>query len=827
MATFSRRQGKRLNRAGRVLLAAAAVAAPLCLGGVPHWVAWLCAPLAFGALGLAVAGRDALKIPLFAWVPLGIAAFCALQLIPLPPALLDFMSPPSAGLREFALVPLGLEAWRPISLEPGATWRELGKHLLYAVAFLAAMHLSSGARGARPMLAGVIAVTGAFVASLAVLHPLLGLEQLFGVYTFVSQPRLMTSFGNVNHLAGFLILCGMLSVALAIEAQNRRIRIGWLLVFSACSGGTLLSLSRAGIAAYCGGLMLFLLAIVLTRESRKPSDGQDTTRTALRWGAAALAAVTIGAFVMFDRLAARFTDLPTYALKLMVWPSAAAATGDFWRTGMGRGAFEVAFTRFTPDHLGKTYTHPENFVLQLTTELGVIAAVLVIVAAALSVLLQIRAGKRTPLELAVAIAAVAVVLHNIFDFNLEYPGVALPLAIAFGIGAGDAEHLWGLRVRAVLFIAALAALTGVAFFLGTGRLRAEEDQLLTEYRATATAADVRKLVVPFIERHPADYLPYALAGAAYVEKKPVDPLQAIAFANRALYLFPKDFRSHQVAARALRRLGNRSQALLEYRLAYETTVNSNDPLTECIAYARDRDELLRCVPETVLHVATLLRFASGDKAGDACITALSTLPVEEGTASFAVQCAQLLIGLKRMDEAITVLDATAKAIGDKPELAIGKAEVLRQLGMPDEAITTLELALKKSPAHYDITVALADSYLAAKRFEAARAVVVKTTAVTTDSVKRATLKTMEAQIDLAIGETERAVREYRAAAQLQPTAQRHYATASALMKLRAFEDAWAEVRAGQRLDTSSGALTAEDNFKQTERGYRQLEAVKP
>ncbi|MBK7864876.1 MAG: tetratricopeptide repeat protein [Archangiaceae bacterium] len=206
--------------------------------------------------------------------------------------------------------------------------------------------------------------------------------------------------------------------------------------------------------------------------------------------------------------------------------------------------------------------------------------------------------------------------------------------------------------------------------------------------------------------------------------------------------------------------------------------------------------------------------------------ALTTVPVDSGTAPLAVQCAHLLIALKRIDEAIAVLDAAVLALGDQPDLSIGRAEVLREQGKPGEGVSALEKALERSPAHHDITVALAESYLAAKRFEAARAVVVRTTAVTTDSGHRATLKSLEAEIDLSIGELERAVRELRSAAQLQPSAKRHYATASALMRLHDFDEAWAEVRAGQRLDSRDGALTTEENFKVIERGYRQLEQVK-
>src|SRR4051812_37150954 len=101
---LSKRKAKIYNRVGRLFLAVGALAAPLCLGGVPVWAAWVCAPFVLGAMWFALRGRESLKVPLLAAVPLFVAAFCALQLLPLPPALLGFVSPPAAELREFALV---------------------------------------------------------------------------------------------------------------------------------------------------------------------------------------------------------------------------------------------------------------------------------------------------------------------------------------------------------------------------------------------------------------------------------------------------------------------------------------------------------------------------------------------------------------------------------------------------------------------------------------------------------------------------------------------------------------------------------------------------
>ena len=48
----------------------------------------------------------------------------------------------------------------------------------------------------------------------------------------------------------------------------------------------------------------------------------------------------------------------------------ASLAPEFLWTGAGRGAFEVAYPRHSPEPRTETFTHPENALLQWATEFG-------------------------------------------------------------------------------------------------------------------------------------------------------------------------------------------------------------------------------------------------------------------------------------------------------------------------------------------------------------------------------------------------------------------------------------------------------------------------
>ena len=109
-----------LRHAATASLVAAVAGTTLWLGGAPPGAAVLAVLLSTTALGLLVAAdQGRLVVPPLALLPLSVAGLCVLQLVPLPPALAGVLSPPLGELRTFALVPLGLDGWRPLSF----TWR--------------------------------------------------------------------------------------------------------------------------------------------------------------------------------------------------------------------------------------------------------------------------------------------------------------------------------------------------------------------------------------------------------------------------------------------------------------------------------------------------------------------------------------------------------------------------------------------------------------------------------------------------------------------------------------------------------------------------------
>ncbi|HEY0840811.1 MAG TPA: hypothetical protein VGD74_11540, partial [Vulgatibacter sp.] len=257
--TFPTRQKVALSEAWSEWVAAAAlVSAPLALGMV-H----LPATLAVSALGwvalvlLAIARGGRLPKPgLVAGALLAVSAAIALQLVPLPPSVLAIVSPEHARIASITLGPL--EAWRPLSLDVPATWAELAKWLGWAGIAWVFRHRAASAKGARGRVRVYLAAAAAAVAAIGLLHFFAGEKRsLFGLYEFTASNAFRSTFGNSNHLAGFLNLGGLLSLGLSAAAERKRARIGWAIVFVACAAGTFLSASRAGFVALAAGLLVF------------------------------------------------------------------------------------------------------------------------------------------------------------------------------------------------------------------------------------------------------------------------------------------------------------------------------------------------------------------------------------------------------------------------------------------------------------------------------------------------------------------------------------------------------------------------------------------
>jgi len=710
------RRTESLRHAATAPLVAAVAGTTLWLGGAPPGAAVLAALLSATALGLLVASDSGyLVVPPLALVPLAVAGLCALQLVPLPPALLAFLSPPLGELHAFALVPLGLEGWRPLSHDPPATAAALAGSLSAAAALIASAGLSRS-RTRRRQLAAGIGLTGLAVALIGFGHALADASTLFGFHRFQNgQLPFLTPFGNPNHLAAFATLASALLLGLAADSsQNRPRQALWLAAAVAVGASAFLSLSRGGIAFWCAGQLAFLLLLLRRRDARGAAG------RAIPIALAVGTVVLVAGYLALDRIGARLETVDTVeklrGSKVELWPMFSRPALDAWLTGLGRGTFAVAFPRWQTAHSTLTFTfeYPENILLQLGTELG-LPATLALIALAVWASVRTARGANASLVLAAWAGIGALVLHDLFDFALELPACATAAAVALGIASGPwvEEHETPLRpARTVGGLAVAALLLVVSLFRGADSAGRAEARLAAHARGNAAA--LRDEARALVDRHPADAVLYRIAGWTEATRPGGQPRVALAWLNRALFLQPRDPDTHRVVARALFQLGAPAQALVEERLALESGAGSAAVLADALPRAPDVDALWNLVGETPSHVDLLVtelwNRGRHDDARGLLDRALLTFTGRPEAAGLTVTAARVRLGTGDPAGALVFLD---EAEQNGQDVALPRAEALAALGRRRDAIRTLESAIARKPGDTEIGFTLA-SYLVAE-----------------------------------------------------------------------------------------------------------------
>ena len=719
------RRPEPLRRASTVALVAAVAGPTLLLGGAAPGAAALATVLSATALGLLVASdRGRLVVPPLALLPLTVAGLSALQLVPLPPGLLGFLSPPLAELRAFALAPLDLDGWRPLSHDPPATAAAVAGSLAAAAALIASAGLSRS-RTSRRILAAGIGLTGVAVALIGFGHALADASTLFGIHRFQNTLLpFLTPFGNPNHLASFATLASVLLLGLAADnAQHRSRQALWLAAAVAVGASAFLSLSRGGIAFWCAGQVAFLLLLVRRRDARGTAG--RAIPVALAVGAVAL----VAGYLAFDRIGAELATVDTVekfrTSKVELWPMFSRPAVAAWLTGLGRGTFGVAFPRWQTAHstLIFTFDYPENLPLQLATELGIPATLGLLALAVWAVVRTVRAARAGPIVLAAWAGVGALVLHDLFDFALELPATATAAAVALGIASGPwAEQ----RTRPLARTPTLGALAVAAVVAGLGRVRGADSAERAEARlaahASGNAAAVRDEARALVDRHPADAVLYRIAGWTEATRPGGQPRIALAWLNRALFLQPLDPDTHRVVARALFQLGATSQALVEERLALESGAETATILAEALPRARDVDALWNLVGDTPAHVDLLVpelwNRGRQDDARGLLDRALLTFAGRPEATALTVTAARIRLQTGDPAGALVFLDEAEQKGQD---VALPRAQALAALGRRRDAIRTLESAVARSPENAEIAFALANLLVAEGRPALARA----------------------------------------------------------------------------------------------------------
>ena len=689
------------------LLGVAVILAPLYRGGVDWPFDVACAVVAGAAFLIATSSHmrdppDGRSPSNLSWAELALAVVTlviALQLLPLPAALLRFLSPGAHDVFERALQPIGLyPAARPISLDPGSTARELCKAAAWSLAFAASALLTRVRRGSQALLVAV-AGAGAAAGALALGASLLGRGAL-------TESRAV--FVNPNHLAGLLGLGAWPALGFALRSRGAT-RLAWLVAFALSTLEIFLTLSRGGIGGLCVGAVVF--AVLMVRRGA-PNPHRRPTNLVAPFIAVGLAV----AFAAVLALSPLFATLRTvrgapFEAKIAMWPVALRMAREYPAFGIGRGAYLTAYAAYERDPTPFTFTHVENEWIQTPLELGLPGGLLLIGTFAWVWLAAVRARSLSRPMVGALAGTAALAAHNFFDFSLELTGVALPFAVAMGVLSWQRREVsvpgWAIRPAALLLVV-----------LGLGGMAVNRRHTLDgDVARVQEASDEKQLEVAArraLQWHPADYVTPATVGARLTADRNCQ--DALPWLVRAMERKPTAPEPHRFAARCLTAALPDSPAGAEYRLAF--LLGDREALREAARRYKKPGALLAIAPQTADGL-----IAAGDSSpysADAvaaytqawelfrepeALSRLCRLKLQAGETVEALNLAHLL-------ERTSPRDITGYLVA---------ASALAQSGASEGASTELEEAAGRFPGNDQVLMLLAQTYASRQMYAEARA----------------------------------------------------------------------------------------------------------
>jgi hypothetical protein len=475
----SRRATGSRGRAADLALGATIVFAPLVAGGANIWALPLLVVLATLAYGLTLSALRQegahLHVGLLPTAIFGLAAFTLIQTIPIPSIVLFLFDRRAYDVRAFVhdgQTPF----FMPITYEMSATLRDASRLVVYGMIALAAHERARSRRGFE-VIAKPIAIAGIASVAVAWVHRMFGVDKMFGLIATARPMRdLVTTFVNPNHAAGFLVITTLTAVGLAFN-ETKPDRKLWLFTAALVSAfAATISFSRGGLAALVVATIAFFVMIVFrTREKKKrPSWRLVTVIFVLAVAVPALAVAQFWEDIAHE-FAGSAADPLSISAKLAAFKDAGPMILDHLWFGIGRGSYVSVYPAYKASHLQFTFTHPENIIVQLLSDWGLLVGVAAVIGLFYCVAQRIiKAG--SPLSIGAVVAVGAVLLQNMADFSFELPGVAIPVAAVLGATGWGLVRFWRFELhsqnalRLMVGVPGAVALSAAVMAMITGNL---------------------------------------------------------------------------------------------------------------------------------------------------------------------------------------------------------------------------------------------------------------------------------------------------------------------------------------------------------------------
>jgi O-antigen ligase len=423
-------------------LCLAVVLSALAFGTVHSWsLALFAAGAGFVALAWAAdawraralrVSRSLLQLPL-----LGLVLFGVVQTLPL----FGGAASETAGL-------LSAEPVRSISLDPYTTRLVVVQIASLLVYFAAALAFIDSPRRLR-LVVRVVMIFGFLLALFAMAQLFVSPDKIFG-FRETEQAQGFGPFVNRHHFAGYMELTLALPLGLlfagAVDA-DKRVVYGFLAAVMAVA--VVLTNSRGGMLSLAAEVLFVVIVSAGLRrdegQGESPGGSREGERRQTRLrrvagraalGAGLVAALFFGALFLggegaLTRLVGTVNAEDPSTGRLQFWRGAAEMIREHPLTGVGLGAFGVAYTRYDATN-GRVYRleQAHNDYLQLLTDAGVVGALLGLCFG----FVLFREGFRRMAShdrarRGVALGALAgcfgVLVHSLFDFTLHTTSNAL------------------------------------------------------------------------------------------------------------------------------------------------------------------------------------------------------------------------------------------------------------------------------------------------------------------------------------------------------------------------------------------------------------------
>ena len=443
---------------------------PLAFGTVEYWslaTFEIVTSLSFLLLGIFWFSevKSSYKVPgiLPLFLLLGWMLF---QLLPLPPAFVQFISPATFEIYRPLLEIDSSPGWIPLTLNPKATLLSLLKFSSYGLFYIMTVyHLCDSERLKKTV--AIVTVLGVVIAVEAILQKLTSPD---AIYWLRSAPS-STPIGPwvySNHFAGFMEMLFPLVVALflfyrprvhyeknmrerfvallTMPGSNRYLLLGTGAVLMAVS--ILLSISRGGIITLCIAFLFFTFLSARITQNRQ-----------IRWGIilAALVVLMI-TWLGWDPIMAKFSTIwGEHGLntsgRLPVFQDSLNIIGAFPLSGTGFGTFIDVYPSYRTVLGDSIFDHAHNDYVELLADGGLVGFVLCawflysIPRDTIRTLLKRREQYSILITIGALTGMLALLLHCFVDFQMYNGANGLYFFFLCGLAVSGAHTRLQYRTR--------------------------------------------------------------------------------------------------------------------------------------------------------------------------------------------------------------------------------------------------------------------------------------------------------------------------------------------------------------------------------------------